>query len=405
MKNSNFNLLTKTQQLIDLSSKISDTKQLVKTVQLGSFDFLYKRQILIDISGIIRHNPKTGIFRVIESQVNTLLEILPNGMTLKTIYLKKTPDETVHYYCTNDFETSIQDKAISLNKGDIIYSPDLAPAEVDIAIKENLYNRYKLLGAKIVFLIHDILPIQFPDFFKKGQNITHLNWLKNISKISDCLIATSFTGAKDISHYTDKKIVPIHIAPVSHPKATATKKQNKQKLDFIIVATIEPRKGHIQLLDAFDILWQSRQYQNIHLSIVGRVGWMMDEFIDYLQNHPRLNQNLHYMKYVSNEKLQELYQSSDCVIVPSFAEGFGIPLIEAALYQKPIIARDISIFREIAQDHVYYFENTKDPVVLSEDIKKWINLYKKGIHPKSHKIPYNTWRENCILILKLFKAL
>ena len=70
-----------------------------------------------------------------------------------------------------------------------------------------------------------------------------------------------------------------------------------------------------------------------------------------------------------------------------------MPLIEAAQHEVPIIARDLPVFREVAEDHAFYFKGD-DPSDLAEAIKEWLALFKEGRHPKSEGIRWLTWEES-----------
>jgi glycosyltransferase involved in cell wall biosynthesis len=98
--------------------------------------------------------------------------------------------------------------------------------------------------------------------------------------------------------------------------------------------------------------------------------------------------------------LESLYREATCLIAASYTEGFGLPLIEAAQYRLPIIARNIPVFHEVAGEHAYYFDS-KDPVDLANVIRNWIELYENDEHPVSDNMPWLTWRESAQQLLNL----
>ncbi len=85
----------------------------------------------------------------------------------------------------------------------------------------------------------------------------------------------------------------------------------------------------------------------------------------------------------------------------SEGEGFGLPLIEAARHKRPIIARDIPVFREVARHHAFYFADSTSPAVLADAVKTWLALYNTGAHPRSDHIPHLTWQESARTILDI----
>jgi glycosyltransferase involved in cell wall biosynthesis len=94
----------------------------------------------------------------------------------------------------------------------------------------------------------------------------------------------------------------------------------------------------------------------LNLVIVGKQGWLVDAMVDRLQQHPEKARKLFWLQGISDEMLDWLYQNSTALIAASFAEGYGLPLIEAARHGCPVLARDIPVFREVAGDFAEYFD-------------------------------------------------
>ena len=89
--------------------------------------------------------------------------------------------------------------------------------------------------------------------------------------------------------------------------------------------------------------------------------------------------------------LDHIYRSARALLAASEGEGFGLPLIEAAQYGLPIIARDIPIFREVAGEHAYYFRG-KDPGDLADALRTWLSLGDAA--PASQSLPRLTWHQS-----------
>src|SRR5690606_5090572 len=123
---------------------------------------------------------------------------------------------------------------------------------------------------------------------------------------------------------------------------------------FLMVGTIESRKGYDQVLDAFDQLWGEGSVER--LVIVGRQGWLVDDLVQRILQHPENGHRLFWLSDVSDEALVKLYERTDALIMASEAEGFGLPLIEAAKHGIPLIARDLPVFREVAGEGALYFD-------------------------------------------------
>jgi glycosyltransferase involved in cell wall biosynthesis len=177
-------------------------------------------------------------------------------------------------------------------------------------------------------------------------------------------------------------------------------KNLQSRPSFLMIGTIEPRKGHLQTITAFEQLWN--EGHEINLVIVGKEGWKplpdaqrrtIPKIVATLRHHKELGQRLFWLEGISDEYLEKVYAASTCLLMASEGEGFGLPLIEAAQHKLPILARDIPVFREVAGEHAFYFSGL-EPEALAKAVKEWLELYKNGRHPKSDAMPWLTWRES-----------
>jgi glycosyltransferase involved in cell wall biosynthesis len=160
---------------------------------------------------------------------------------------------------------------------------------------------------------------------------------------------------------------------------------------FLMVGTIEPRKGHEAVLTAFEALWA--EGHQINLVIIGRKGWLVDALCRKLAGHEQLGKHLFWFEGASDEYLDLVYEKSSCLMAASEGEGFGLPLIEAAQRGLPIIARDIPVFREVAGTGAHYFCG-EGAVPVVNAVKEWLNLHARNEHPPSDGMPWLTWTQS-----------
>jgi glycosyltransferase involved in cell wall biosynthesis len=158
-----------------------------------------------------------------------------------------------------------------------------------------------------------------------------------------------------------------------------------------MVGTLEPRKGHEQVLNAFDELWINGEPFN--LIIVGKQGWLVDQLVERLTNHCECGRKLFWLTNASDEYLSHLYQRSIALIAASFGEGFGLPIIEASRHHCAVIARNLPVFREAAETHAFFFD-CETGEELAKCIKKWLNLWALDRHPKSLGMHLITWKKS-----------
>jgi alpha-1,2-rhamnosyltransferase len=122
---------------------------------------------------------------------------------------------------------------------------------------------------------------------------------------------------------------------------------------FMSVGTLEPRKAYSIALDAFETLWA--EGCDVRYVIAGRCGWNTRALQRRIREHPEFKRKLFWLDNASDVDLAYLYPLARALIFPSFAEGFGMPLVEAAYYGTRAIASDIPVLREIGgEGHVYF---------------------------------------------------
>jgi glycosyltransferase involved in cell wall biosynthesis len=151
-------------------------------------------------------------------------------------------------------------------------------------------------------------------------------------------------------------------------------------------------------LDAFDLLWT--QGADANLVFVGKVGWNVEKLVARMACHPENTRRFLHLDDVSDEYLKKVYSACSAVIMASECEGFGLAIVEGARHNKPLILRDIPIFKEIAGECATYFHGAA-PQDLAETLRMWIAGYKNGHALKPRKIIPLTWKESAVTLLSL----
>jgi glycosyltransferase involved in cell wall biosynthesis len=371
--------------------------------------------VYIDITVLNKQDYGTGIQRVVRAVISELFKSPIDGYESVLVHFEKQNGKircltaSAAQAKLTSTSTTKQDEVIEPKSGDIFFGLDLV-SDVIEAHKQGLFQRYKASGVKIKFVIYDILPILYPQWWPEGGSVHHTNWLLAIADVADELISISSSVNDEVQEYLKSinfkktkniKFSWFHLgADLSSSLPSLGMPQNADAIlskltaapTFLMVGTIEPRKGHFQTLQAFDILWNENY--DINLAIVGKSGWLVEDAVNFINAHPQKNIKLFWFDSISDEFLEKLYASSSALIAASQAEGFGLPLIEAAKHSLPIIARDIPVFKEVAQNHAFYFINTASAQDLAQSIKEFLSLYKTDLHPKTDSMPYLNWQQS-----------
>lgn len=321
-------------------------------------------------------------------------------------------------YVSNSFprlKVTGQDTFIRFAPGDILLFPIPNLQEVEAQYHVLTFLREK--GIRIFFIIHDIIVIHHPEFFSRPLHSEIRQWLYDISQFSG-IVAVSRASEQDYllwrkDHCSGSRDFYSSWFHLGADMGTAVSSRGlpeeyqkiisslTQRITFLSVSTIEPRKGYVQSLAAFEILW--KKGLEVNFVIVGKKGWKMDGFIDRLETHAERNHRLFWLSGISDECLDGIYAASTAVLMASEAEGFGLAVVEGARHEKPLILRDIAVFREIAGEHATYFTGT-DPEALAVCLERWIAAYGRGEVPSSRGIRTLSWDESAQMLLSRLSA-
>lgn len=382
---------------------------------------LLQKQLFVDISELFQRDARSGIQRVVKSVLKELMDNPPKGYRIEPVYalLDGEGYRYARSYTLNLMgcsEIFLRDEFIAFRQGDIFLGLDLQRDIVQNQSKKLLEMRR--FGVKIHFVIYDLLPILFERHFISGRNAAELhgNWLRAIGECSDSLVCISKSVADElntwllenpISRNGSLSVKSFHLGSDiqnSYPSIGMPEdgelvlKRMKKRISFLMVGTIEPRKGYAQTLSAFETLW--KHDYDINLVIVGKQGWLVEQLVEKINAHPELGKRLFWLNGISDEYLEKIYTICDCLIVASEGEGFGLPLIEAAQHKLPIIARDIPVFREVAGEYGFYFDGLKE-VELADAISCWLDLKRQNKHPRSDDMPWLTWKQSTQQLLDI----
>jgi glycosyltransferase involved in cell wall biosynthesis len=117
---------------------------------------------------------------------------------------------------------------------------------------------------------------------------------------------------------------------------------------FVVIGTIEARKNHLLLLKIWQHLVRDLGENAPILLLIGQRGWEIDEVVQILDEDHSLQGHVFELGRCSDKQMIGLLSGARALLMPSFAEGFGIPVIEALRSGAPVIASDMAVFREVA---------------------------------------------------------
>jgi glycosyltransferase involved in cell wall biosynthesis len=214
---------------------------------------------------------------------------------------------------------------------------------------------------KPIFFVHDMLPIQRPEFFTAEQVAEHQAFLEIFLRYARAAIVHSESVKKNLVAYLRSRSSGLEqILVASMPAASIFARAAPPDLElrarpyFVVCGTIEPRKNHWLLLKVWKELVQSEGAGAPKLVVIGRRGWKNEEVFDLLDRASWASSHVIEVAGLSTPGMKHLIANSRALLMPSFAEGYGLPIVEAKATCAPVIASDIAVFREIGGDGVTY---------------------------------------------------
>lgn len=208
-------------------------------------------------------------------------------------------------------------------------------------------------GARPIVLIHDLIPINFPEFC--GPRAADRHERRMAAAFDECalIIANSQCTAQEIETYAQRvrRAAPaVCVAPLGLEQSFLEEPPRLLPGHpyFVCVGTIEARKNLTFLLALWRRLAERLGPQAPRLVLVGRRGWENESVLDHLERSPAVRALVHEVSDLRDAEVACLVRGANALLAPSFAEGFDLPVIEAMALSTPVIASDISVHRELA---------------------------------------------------------
>jgi glycosyltransferase involved in cell wall biosynthesis len=216
-------------------------------------------------------------------------------------------------------------------------------------------------GACFVCLIHDLIPIEFPEYALPGQNDKHRRRIETAAALADAVIVNSTVTRDEFTPYLARagRAAQVVVAPfgVELPASPAPPAPPPVRPPyFVCVGTIEARKNHLFLLNLWRQLAEKLGAAAPRLVLIGQRGWETENAIDMLERCPALRGLVLERSNVPDAEAAQLVRGAQALLLPSFAEGFGFPLIEALALGVPVLCSNLAALRENGADVPEYLD-------------------------------------------------
>jgi len=220
-----------------------------------------------------------------------------------------------------------------------------------------------LRGTSTILTVHDLIFRHLPAHHKPLNR-----WYLNLTMPLYCRRATHIIAISECTRrdlvaaygLPPEKVTVVHEAAAPRfrpqPLEVVTAVRARYGLPdryLLFVGTIEPRKNLARLLAAFEAIHAEGLTDG--LVIVGRRGWLYDDFFASLEQSP-VRDAVFFPGYAPDEDLPAIYAGAQALILPSLYEGFGLPVLEAMACGVPVTCSDTSSLSEVAGGATLFFD-------------------------------------------------
>ena len=211
-------------------------------------------------------------------------------------------------------------------------------------------------AARAVFFIHDLLPLEAPEFFRPAERPRHLRRLKTLARYgAGAIVSTELSREALLGRLKamGRADMPVLVAapPVdpAFARARVSSPQASGPPYFMMVGTIEPRKNHLMILHVWRDLVEAFGEQAPRLLLSGERGWENEQVMDLIERCPALRSHVILASGLNTPALRQLLVGARALLAPSLGEGYGLPVAEGLAAGVTVIASDIPVFREITR--------------------------------------------------------
>jgi glycosyltransferase involved in cell wall biosynthesis len=205
--------------------------------------------------------------------------------------------------------------------------------------------------ARFLCLVHDLIPIEYPEYARPNGASLHRKRIETVAALADAIIVNSSATGASLAPWLMRsgRQIDTRVALLgTHDLSVGSGyEQASGEPYFVCIGTIEPRKNHLLLLNLWRQMAETQPPGTIpRLVIVGRRGWENEQVVDMLERCPALRGHVEELNGCPDRRMNELLKDARALLLPSFAEGYGMPVAEALSVGTPVICSDLPALRE-----------------------------------------------------------
>ncbi len=211
------------------------------------------------------------------------------------------------------------------------------------------------LGAGLVFFVHDLIPIAFPEYVRPGDAETHAQRMRVVAGLGSLVIANSaatrdaFATWSRAEGFAPPPVVVAHLG-IEPAFTQPPPPPPDPRPYFVCIGTIEPRKNHVALLQLWRALAAELPAEAVPLLVlIGRRGWECAHVTALLDRCAALRPHVREFDSLTDRAMLGWLAGARALLMPSFSEGWGLPVVEALAQAVPVLCSDLPVFEEASQ--------------------------------------------------------
>lgn len=253
---------------------------------------------------------------------------------------------------------------------DVLFCPFTAPT-------------YAESGIPVVSLVCDLQHKDYPQFFNANDIYARDAFIGEVIKKADAIICISETTRRSVIHHLkadpDKTHMVhncIHVRLKNIDPLLISEHLNYFNIGnrpyMFYPANFWPHKNHRMLITAYGMYVARNPESNIDLVFTGALEEAQQKLRDNVRRMG-LEERIHFLGYLPDDQLTSVWQGCSFLVFPSLYEGFGIPVLEAMQFGKPVLCSNVTSLPEVAGTAALYFDPRK-PEEIVQCMEKLIGI-------------------------------
>jgi glycosyltransferase involved in cell wall biosynthesis len=321
-------------------------------------------------------NDGNTIITFFDHETRTIFALSPKAVAalLRSLLWETSDHETVRAHVTRVIDSGAVVETRNIDTYVILGAFWVVPNYA------SLMRSLKRAGTKLGVYIYDLIPITHPQHVHESTREEVQDRFSEVMYMVDFVLTISSFVASEVREVVGRELnLKPPVAPVllAHELIDSVDEEEPGE-DFrttlpkeyvLCVCTIEARKNHALLVNAWSTLKRKYGSNLPSLVLVGRWGWYVDELRARLEATDYLDGTIVVLGNLSDAELKYAYENCLFTVFPSFAEGWGLPVGESLAYGRPCIASNATSIPEVGGDFCRYI-NPYDEVGATAEIER-----------------------------------